>query len=154
MPRHSTVFRRIHRILPGLVVTLALVFAACDSDDAMPNESQLVGLWVNVDAGEVRAFRFLAEAPDDASAALAAKPFVYELSFYPEGSPPTLVQRGHYSVQFGRLVTEVVEAPLDATQQGGTFGNDIRGFSATRLTLESSSTPSGERVFRRATDLP
>jgi hypothetical protein len=95
MPRHSTVFRRIHRILPGLVVTLALVFAACDSDDAMPTESQLVGLWVNVDAGEVRAFRFLAEASDDASAALAAKPFVYELSFYPEGSPPTLVQRGH-----------------------------------------------------------
>lgn len=137
-----------------VLIAAAVALSACDSDDATPTASQLVGLWVNVDAGEVRAFRFLAVAPEGASTALAAKPDVYELSFYAEGAAPTVVQRGHYSVQFGRLVTEVVEAPLEPGQVGRTFGNDILAFSATRLTLESTSAPSGERVFVRAPELP
>ena len=120
----------------------------------MPEPADLVGLWVNDDAGQIRAFEFMAVAPDDSSPALTAKPFVYHLYFHTRGTTPTIVQRGHYDVRFGRLVTDVVEAPMDPTQIGRTFGNDVRGFSSTRLTLQSDSAASGERVFVRSSEIP
>jgi len=137
-----------------IVAASFLAVGGCDSDDAMPTDADLVGLWVNVDAGQVRAFRFLAAAPPESSAALTAKPFVYELYFYAAGSAPAIAQRGHYSVRFERLVTEVVEAPLDPSQVGRMFGNDVRGFTGRSVTLESESAASGERIFKLSTALP
>jgi hypothetical protein len=146
--RHATARHTLFALFATIVVS------GCDADPAMPSNDDLVGIWVNDDAGQIRAFDFMATAPEGSSPALTAKPFVYHLYFHTRGTTPTIVQRGHFDVRFGRLVTEVVEAPLDPTQVGRMFGNDVRAFSPSRLVLQSDSAPSGERVYLPATTVP
>lgn len=139
-----------------LGLALGLALAACDSDTGggLPDRSDLIGLWINIDSGQVRAFEFEALAPADAPAAVAGKPDVYTLWSYPSGTTPTVAQRGQYAILEGRLVTSVLDAPNDTSQVGRTFGNDILAFTRDRLTLQSDSAASGQRTFTLGTTLP
>lgn len=136
------------------LVALALV-AACDSADEprTPTQDELIGLWKNDDAGTTRAFEFVAGVSAAESPALAARPYVYTLYFHPTGGPPAIAQRGFYTIEDGHLVTEVVEAPLDPSQVGRRFANIIEGFTPSALTLESTSSASGTRVFAKVDTL-
>jgi len=137
-----------------LFVALSLfAVTACDSGDELPSEQELVGIWVNDDAGTTRAFEFVASVDAAESPALAATPFVYTLYFYPTGSAPVVAQRGHYRITDGHLVTDVVAAPIDPSLAGTSFANVIKGFSRSALTLESTSSASGKRVFVHADSL-
>ncbi|TNF30119.1 MAG: hypothetical protein EP329_14180 [Deltaproteobacteria bacterium] len=142
-------------MLRALAVSLLLLglapYAGCDAAAGDPTEDDLVGLWVNVDAGTVRAFEFVAASSDPA---LASKPYAYTLYSYAEGQGAVVVQRGHYAVKYGRLVTSVVEAPLDPSQAGKDYGNDLLAWSDRAFTLGNTSGPNGERVFTRAAGLP
>ena len=142
-------------MLRALAVSLVLFALAplvgCDTDAADPTEDDLVGLWVNVDSGTVRAFDFAAASD---SPGLAGKPYVYTLYSYPEGQAAVVVQRGHYAVKYGRLVTSVVQAPLDPSQVGQDYGNDLLSWSSSSFTLGNTSGPGGRRVFASASSLP
>jgi len=154
---------RLHTHIPGgsmktlvstLLVALSLLaVSACDSGDDLPSQGDLVGLWVNEDAGTTRAFEFVASVSAAEDPALSAKPFVYTLYFYPTGSAPVVAQRGHYRITDGHLVTDVVAAPIDPSLAGTSFANVIKGFSRSALTLESTSSASGKRVFVHADSL-
>jgi len=118
------------------VLTCLVLLAACDSDgggSAMPTREVLFGTWVNDDQGTTRAFEFAAAG--------------YTLYFYPTGAAPVVAQRGDFRIEEGHLVTSVTEAPLDASLVGREFANEILGFDAAHLTLESSTTATGQRRF-------
>ncbi|MCC6621545.1 MAG: hypothetical protein IT385_09850 [Deltaproteobacteria bacterium] len=131
------------KLLRRAVLALAvLALAACDSSDgSLPTADELQGVWVNVDQGTVRAFDFAATAR------------TYELYVYQDGSSPIVNQSGSYEVASGRLVTHV-NASVDPAIVGQSFGNDILGFTGSKLTLESGTASNGRRVFTRADALP
>jgi len=136
------------------LVSLGLLSVACDSDSAsFPTEAEIVGRWANVD-DRVRVFEFVASVSADESPALAAKPFVYTLYSYEVGGAPVVAQRGHYTVEEGHVVTELVESPVDPSLVGQRFANEIFAWSKTSITLESNSAASGKRVFTKVDALP
>jgi len=136
------------------LVSLGVLSVACDSDSAsFPTEEEILGRWANVD-DRVRVFEFVASVSADESPALAAKPFVYTLYSYAVGGEPVVAQRGHYSVQEGHVVTELVESPADPSLAGQRFANEIFAWSKTSITLESGSSASGKRVFTKVDALP
>jgi hypothetical protein len=140
-------------LVPLVAIGVLFNSAACDSggaDAQIPTQQELIGTWVNDDAGTTRAFEFVASVDAGESPALAARSFVYTLYFHPTGPAPQVAQRGFYTITEGHLVTEVVEAPLDPSQVGRSFANIIKGFSESRLVLESTSSASGTRTFARA----
>ncbi len=135
-------------ILAGFVAGLSLT--ACEDDGGDPSADEFYGLWANEDAGTIRVFEFAAMLDD---AELGGLTNVYRIYVYPSGTTPEMVQRGSYRVAFGRLVTTVLWSG-NGQNIGQDFGNDILGLSSSRMTLESTSTASGERVFDRVSTLP
>lgn len=137
-----------------VVLTLALGPLGCDSDTpSFPTEDEILGKWSNVD-DRVRVFEFVASVSASESPALAAKPFVYTLYSYPVGGEPVVAQRGHYMVEEGHVVTELVESPADPSLVGQRFANEIFAWSAKSITLESGSSATGKRVFTKVDALP
>lgn len=140
--RSSRVARTSWALVAVCVFALGAL-AACDSadDDELPTVEALVGLWVNEDAGAVRAFEFAAEAR-------------YTLYFYAARSEPTVNQRGTYAITQGQLVTHVTNAPVDPALAGKTFGNTLLDWSGGSFTVTSDSAASGRRTFTRSDTLP
>lgn len=140
----------------SLTLLVAFMFGsvACDSDTpSFPTEEEIIGKWSNVD-DRVRVFEFVASVSASESPALAAKPFVYTLYSYPVGGEPVVAQRGHYTVEEGHVVTELVESPADASLVGQRFANEIFAWSKTSITLESGSSATGKRVYTKVDALP
>jgi len=140
----------VSTVLVALSLLSLIAVPGCDSGEDVPSRQDLFGIWQNDDAGTTRAFEF---AASDEDPALSGTPLVYTLYFYPTGSAPVVAQRGHYRIDDGHLVTEVVQAPVDPSLAGTSFANIIEGFSTKALTLESTTSASGTRVFAKATAL-
>lgn len=133
-------------------IFMLCVFAtACDSGAADPTESELYGIWGNLDAGQWRVFEF--SETSAANPDLAGRTPVYTVSVYAEGAAPAVVQGGTYAVKFGRLVTTVV-FDSDSANVGRDFGNDISDASSSSFKLQSASSATGSRVFKRLTAYP
>lgn len=126
---------------------LSLALGCGGGDD--PAAEELYGRWANLDAGVYRVWHF--EERDAVNPDVAGRTDVFHLYLYDEGSTPTEIQRGFYSIQFGRLVQEV-RWDTDGTLTGMTFGNDIYAVSDDSFRLMSSS-PDGRR-FERVDELP
>ena len=87
-----------------MLLGLAVVVGGCGGDESdLPATAELYGAWENVEGGEVRVFVF--EETNHTYGDLAGATSVYLLYFYPEGTPPVMVQRGTYEVKEGHLVT-------------------------------------------------
>lgn len=143
-----------HAFSLTLLVAFMLGSVACDSDTpSFPTEEEIIGKWSNVD-DRVRVFEFVASVSASESPALAAKPFVYTLYSYPVGGEPVVAQRGHYTVEEGHVVTELVESPADPSLVGQRFANEIFAWSKTSITLESGSSATGKRVYTKVDALP
>jgi hypothetical protein len=130
---------------------LSLFASACDSGDADPTESELFGIWGNLDAGQWRVFEFSESSTEYPE--LVGRTPVYTVSLYADGASRTVVQRGIYAVKFGRLVTTVL-FDTTAANIGRDFGNDISEVSAGSFKLQSTSSATGSRVFERLSAFP
>lgn len=127
------------RLLPLLVL-----FAACT-----PTPEDLLGLWVNIDEGDVRALE-CSNLDSDPEA------FVYSFYRYTEGEQAAEVQRGTYDVLDGdgpELVTTVTW-DIDSVVIGQQFGNPIRKLSGKTLKLEVDEATGDTRTYKAADALP
>lgn len=121
-----------------MIALLALLGCGPVVSDA----AELYGLWVALDAGEVRGLSF--EGPDD----------LYAFYVYPEGAEPALVQSGWY---------EVVQEADDAgpaswlvthVSTGESYSNKVTALSDDELVLEVDKTTGAERAYAAAEALP
>jgi hypothetical protein len=134
-----------------------LLLAACGG---APTVGELYGQWANFDADTVRVFWF---EELGSGGSIATLPQAFRLFNYPSGTEPVEVQGGEYDVveptsedrAAGILAYLYQHVRTDhgvATDQE--FANDILGFGAGVLVLESASAPDGRRTFERVDELP
>ncbi len=131
-----------------LLLPLVLLITACGG----PTEKDLIGIWVNVDMGTIRAFEF-----EDAAG--------YTLYTYPSGDDPIVVQEGTFTTERTALSSRDGEARLalvtnvetstDTTQAGESFGNEILEWEADlSFTLDDPTGPNGIRAYNWSEQVP
>ena len=131
-----------------------LFFGAC----SLPSESDLYGVWVNLDRGALTVYEF-SETFEDVPESRA-----YRLYEYAAGNDAVLTQYGNYEttqsdlVEAGdtrpALVTTVLWS-LDSSQEGQTYGDEIVDWESDgNLTLFDATAPNSARVFTWSEIIP
>jgi len=146
----------MRRICLGALAALTLVAASCSDRGRdggggpwsvvtralTATESGLFGTWVNVDGDELRALHF--EEVNPFHWDTASRGPIYSIFSYGPGELPRVVQRGYYAAN------EDAWRQALTFPQAGDFQNAIYARSATELTIESKTHPSGRRTYARS----
>lgn len=139
-----------------LSLSALLLATAC----GIPSESDLHGVWVNLDMGTLRVFEF-ADTLDDVSGSPA-----YHLYLYDSGDDPVLVQSGTYTTERRALnsaageelpaLVTFVEFSEDSTQVGQEYGNELIDYQKdpASFILASPSGPNGRRTYNWSEIIP
>lgn len=148
---------------------LACLILTCLVGCMPTTADQLFGIWTNLEDGFWRVLEF--DDSLDAEGLDSVEPD-YRIYNYDEGAEAVAIQAGWYEItreeagfvdpllgigdeEDGRAHTYLVWHLVDAAgNPSDDFANEILGWSAGRLTLQSDTAEDGERVFEKADALP
>ena len=128
--------RTRNTLFAALALSMTLSASGCGGGAAQtePTAAELVGLWANEDAGTIRVMEF-----KDGGR--------YTIYNYATGQQPNAVQAGTFEVRDRALITQD-----EAT--GKKYSNAIHAFDGQELVLQSTTSATGDRTFRRVTAMP